>query len=225
MAKPSRFAHLFRVPVRASEDDENNTDDHNANSAESEGGEDEGEDDKPKNRKARRADKSKKAKKAKKAGRADDDGDEDSDGQDDEVAEEEGDDASDEEDEDDGDKASARARERGRGAAIFSAPGAAANPALAAQLAFTTNLPRSKAISILNGSMASGGRVPAKASPAEAEFEEENQPSAISALDQRMSRSRRPPVPAQEERQGSPDPSSPRSVAARMVERARAFRK
>lgn len=48
MAKPSRFAHLFRAPARASEDDENNTDDHNANSAENEDGEDEGEDDKPK---------------------------------------------------------------------------------------------------------------------------------------------------------------------------------
>ncbi|MFT8785452.1 hypothetical protein [Gluconobacter oxydans] len=225
MAKPSRFAHLFRAPARASEDDENNTDDHNANSAENEGGEDEGEDDKPKNRKARRAEKSKKARKAKKARRAADDDDDDSDGQDDEVAEDEGDDDSDEDDEDDEEKASARARERGRGAAIFSAPGAAANPALAAQLAFTTNLPRSKAISILNGSMASGGRASAKASAVEAEFEEENQSSAISALDQRMSRSRRAPVPAQEERQGRPDPSSPRAVAARMVERARAYRK
>lgn len=224
MAKPSRFAHLFRAPVRASEDDEN-TDDQNTGSAENDGGEDEGEEEKPKNRKARRAEKAKKAKKAKKSQRAEDDDDDDADGQDDDVAEDEGDDETDAEDEDDDEKASARARERGRGAAIFSAPGAAANPALAAQLAFTTNLPRSKAIRILNGSMASGSRTPARAAAVDAEFDDESHASAIGALDRRMSRSRRAPVPAQEERQGRSDPSSPSAVAARMVQRARNFRK
>lgn len=224
MAKPSRFAHLFRAPVRASEDDEN-TDDQNTGSAENDGGEDEGEEEKPKNRKARRAEKSKKAKKAKKSQRAEDDDDDDVDGQDDDVAEDEGDDETDAEDEDDDEKASARARERGRGAAIFSAPGAAANPALAAQLAFTTNLPRSKAIRILNGSMATGSRAPVRAAAVDAEFDDEHHASAIGTLDQRMSRSRRAPVPAQEERQGRPDPSSPSAVASRMIQRARSFRK
>ncbi|GBR03160.1 hypothetical protein [Gluconobacter cerinus] len=223
MAKPSRFAHLFRAPVRASEDDEN-TNDQNANSEENGGGEGEGEEEKPKNRKARRAEKAKKAKKAKKSQRAEDDDNDDADGQDD-VAEDEGDDETDAEDEDDDEKASARARERGRGAAIFSAPGAAANPALAAQLAFTTNLPRRKAISILNGSMASGSGAPARAAAVDAEFDDESHASSIGTLDQRMSRSRRAPVPAQEERQGRPDPLSPGAVAARMVQRARSFRK
>lgn len=68
---------------------------------------------------------------------------------------EDGDDDSDKEDEKDDAKASARARERGRCAAIFMSPSAAVNPAAAAELAFGTNLPRSKAIGILDATVAS----------------------------------------------------------------------
>lgn len=72
----------------------------------------------------------------------------------DDTSAEDGDDESDKEDEKDDAKASARARERGRCAAIFQSPSAAVNPAAAAELAFGTSLPRSKAIGILDATVA-----------------------------------------------------------------------
>ncbi|WP_233869672.1 hypothetical protein [Paraburkholderia adhaesiva] len=50
--------------------------------------------------------------------------------------------------------AAARRREQARCAAIFAARAAARNPELAAQLAFTTRLPRAEAIALLNASPA-----------------------------------------------------------------------
>jgi hypothetical protein len=90
------------------------------------------------------------AKKSKKAGakraKADDgEGDDGESGDDDE----EGDDGSDGADMRRKGARSARLRERARCAAIFSDASAGKNPALAAQLAFGTDLPRSQAINVL----------------------------------------------------------------------------
>ena len=76
----------------------------------------------------------------------------------------EGDDQDDDEDEDDDESemhgrsavASARRRERARCAAIFAAPQAAANPSLAASLAFETKMTRRQAIKVLKSQ--GGGR-------------------------------------------------------------------
>jgi hypothetical protein len=115
-----------------------------------------------------------------------------------EENEDDPDDDEDEEGDDDGDdeemsaNAEARAprlRERARCAAIFADPAAAQNPALAAQLAFGTSLPRSQAIRVLRA-----GGVPA----------------GKSGLAERMARAPTPPV-------GPNDPptdrSSPKAIA------------
>ena len=105
-----------------------------------------------------------KAKKAKeKADRKNDDADDndpDDDGDDDED-EDEGDDDGDREEASAASPAyAARRRERARCAAIFADPAAALNPALAAQLAFGTSLPRSEAVAVLRagGIPAASGR-------------------------------------------------------------------
>lgn len=123
-APASPFAHLNRV--RAEEDDEK---DNKPSEGGDEGGGDadpEGDDDA--------------AKKGKKAKRADDGGDDD----------DAGDDDTDAEDEKDEEKAGARARERGRCAAIFASPLAGRNPAAAAEIAFNTNLTRKAALRMLS---------------------------------------------------------------------------
>ncbi|WP_308721028.1 hypothetical protein [Komagataeibacter xylinus] len=76
----------------------------------------------------------------KKGKKADDGGDPDTDG----------DDTTDAADEGDEEKAAARARERGRCAAIFGSSFAARNPAAAAEIAFGTSLPRSAAVRLLS---------------------------------------------------------------------------
>jgi len=110
-------------------------------------GEDESEDEHDKRVKENRAKRKEAAKKAKK--KAADDGAEDED--------DEGDDEDDREEMKDKHEARApRLRERARCAAIFADSAAAANPALAAQLAFGTSLPRSEAVSVLRA----GGSAP-----------------------------------------------------------------
>ncbi|WP_428492155.1 hypothetical protein [Rhodopila sp.] len=90
------------------------------------------------------------AKKAKRA-RADDDMDDD----------EEGDDGSDGAEMKKKSARSARLRERARCAAIFADASAGKNPALAATVAFTTDLPRSQALAVLRA----GGLAVAPAAP------------------------------------------------------------
>ncbi|MBL7233375.1 hypothetical protein [Komagataeibacter oboediens] len=72
------------------------------------------------------------------------------DGKDEDPCCDDGDDTSDAEDDADAEKASARARERGRCAAIFSSKFAANNPAAAAEIAFGTSMPRSAAVRLLS---------------------------------------------------------------------------
>jgi hypothetical protein len=96
--------------------------------------------------------KANKAKRAKRA-RAEEDGDDD----------EEGDDGSDGADMRKKGARSARLRERARCSAIFADAAAGKNPALAAQLAFGTDLPRTQAINVLRAgglAVASGPRRP-----------------------------------------------------------------
>lgn len=113
----------------------------------------------------------------KKGKKADDGGDPDTDG----------DDTTDAEDESDGEKASARARERGRCAAIFSSTFAASNPAAAAEIAFGTSLPRSAAVRLLS-------TMGAVAPPA---TKTASQPPAREGLRERMGREPgAPPLPA-----------------------------
>jgi hypothetical protein len=93
-----------------------------------------------------KGDDAKKGKKAKsKRAKADDEGDDGESGDDDE----DGDDDSDDADMRKKGTRSARLRERARCAAIFADPAAGKNPALAARLAFNTNLPRSQAVACL----------------------------------------------------------------------------
>ena len=98
-----------------------------------------------------------------------------------------GDDTTDAEDESDEEKASARARERGRCAAIFSSKFAASNPAAAAEIAFGTSMPRSAAVRLLS----TMGAVTPPAAKAE------GQPPARGGLRERMGREPgAPPLPA-----------------------------
>lgn len=98
-----------------------------------------------------------------------------------------GDDTTDAEDEGDPEKASARARERGRCAAIFSSSFAASNPAAAAEIAFGTSLPRSAAVRLLS---TMGAVTPPAAKTA-------SQPPAREGLRERMGREPgAPPLPA-----------------------------
>ncbi|NHN83659.1 hypothetical protein GOB93_03265 [Acetobacter musti] len=122
-ATASPFAHLNRPRAEEPEKDENP--DEGATTAE------DPDDDKPEDDKT-----GKKGKKAKKA--------------DDSAPDDDGDDDTDAEDEKDEDKASARARERGRCAAIFRSAAAARNPAAAAEIAFGTTLTRSAAVRLLS---------------------------------------------------------------------------
>ena len=80
------------------------------------------------------------------------------DGEDDDVDAEEGDDDEEPKKKDD-DAKKARAAERARCAAIFAAPEAAGNVALAAQLAFETDMPSKQAIGILRAAGATAPRV------------------------------------------------------------------
>ncbi|MBN3866446.1 hypothetical protein [Gluconobacter kondonii] len=125
-APASPFAHLNRM--RAENDDDKNNTPAEGND-DGDGGDDEPDGD---------DDTARKGKKTKRG--ADDDGGDDDGGDDDMDAE----------DEEDEEKASARARERGRCAAIFSSPLAARNPAAAAEIAFNTNLTRSAALRMLS---------------------------------------------------------------------------
>ncbi len=127
-APASPFAHLNRLRAE-DDDDKNNTPAEGNDDGDGGDGEPDGDDDT--------------AKKGKKGKRGSDDGggDDDGDG---------GDDDTDAEDEKDEEKASARARERGRCAAIFSSQLAARNPAAAAEIAFNTNLTRNAALRMLS---------------------------------------------------------------------------
>ncbi|MFT8421171.1 MAG: hypothetical protein ABF665_06610 [Gluconacetobacter sp.] len=74
-----------------------------------------------------------------------------------------GDDDTDAEDERDDTAAKARARERGRCAAIFRSAGAGRNPAAAAELAFGTNMSRSAAVRVLSAMAATTAPAPQQA--------------------------------------------------------------
>ncbi|HET6606738.1 MAG TPA: hypothetical protein VFG62_08725 [Rhodopila sp.] len=135
------------------------------------------------------AKKGKKAKGRRARAEDDDEGDDGESGDDDD----EGDDDSDGADMRKGKARSARLRERARCAAIFADAAAANNPALAATLAFNTDMPRSQAVAVLR---AGGSAAPKKPS-----------------LYERMSRENHPRV-------GASDPGKPaeaNSLAARIV--------
>lgn len=121
---------------------------------------------------------------------------------------EEGDDSSDGDDMKKGSKArNARLRERNRCAAIFATPEAAANPALAAELAFgPENLSRGAAIRVLKASTA--------LAPAQAQ--------GRVSLDERMARTRIP-NPGPGDGQAS-EQNSPAAAAAAIVQAARKAR-
>lgn len=153
MASASSFAHLLgRTPKAAKAEDEDDKKPKGAKEDEEKGdGDDEGDgpnDGKGKKAKAeggdrddddkRDDDKEKEDAKKAKGNRAEGDDDD-----------EEGDDGSDGADMRKKGARSARMRERTRCAAIFSDAAAGKNPALAAQLAFGTDLPRSQAVSVL----------------------------------------------------------------------------
>lgn len=169
------YAHLTggRRPAPAAKADEaaTDTDQQDDAKAEAEEGED-GDDESEEDMKARHAAELK-ALKAKSAEGDDEDPNEEDDETDQERREEgdeEGGDDSDEEDMRRGSKASApRLRERGRCAAIFQDAAAGRNPALAAQLAFCTSLPRSQAVKLLRAGGAGGtlaARMATSAAPA-----------------------------------------------------------
>jgi len=125
MASASRFAHLNRTPKASDDDGSDDTEDTDTNAD----GEGEGDDDTdPKDKKSKK-------------NRRSDDGGDDTD---------EGDDEADAADEKDDTTAQARARERGRCAAIFMSAGARANPAAAAEIAFGTRMSRSEAVRVLS---------------------------------------------------------------------------
>ncbi|CAI3953598.1 unnamed protein product [Commensalibacter communis] len=140
----SRFAHLMGLRARAEEPDQdpdNQTTDQN--DPDNNAGDSDPDPEDPKDQNGRA-----KGKRAKKA--EDDPNDPDAQGDDpSNNAEDEGDDETDAEDEKYDTTAQARARERGRCAAIFGCKAAANNLALAAELAFGTNISRSQAIRLL----------------------------------------------------------------------------
>jgi hypothetical protein len=114
-------------------------------------------------------------------------------------ADDEGDDDTDAEETTDNMKKAIRMRERARCAAIFSDPAAAANPGLAATVAFSTNLTRSEAVAVLRA----GGATAEAPAPKK------------SSLDRRMSSEPRGGVTA-----GSPQgptPGSAKELAERMT--------
>ena len=145
----------------------------------------------------------KRGKKAKKARRAEDDnnneGDTDTDA-------EEGDDDTDAEDQDDDEAAKARARERGRIAAIMSSNAAAGNPILAMDLALNTRMTRNQVIGTLKRTGGAAGLGSSQAA------------APISQLDARMGRERTAPV-LSEDGHNRPDGNSVAGVAARLTAR------
>lgn len=155
MASASSFAHLLgRAPKAAKAEDEDDKKPKGAKEDEEKGdGDDEG--DGPNDGKGKKA-------KAEGAERDEEDSerDEDEDEEKDDTKakgkkakaeddDEQGDDGSDGADMGKKGARSARLRERARCAAIFSDASAGKNPALAAQLAFGTDLPRGQAVSVL----------------------------------------------------------------------------
>lgn len=187
------FAHL--VHARAEEPDQDDQDADNDDPDNNAEGDQDPEDPKDQNGRAK---KSKKAKRAEE----DDDGP-DAEGDDDDLdAEDEGDDETDAEDEEDDTTAKARARERGRCAAIFGCKAAADNLALAAELAFGSNLTRNNAVRILKAGAVIKPTAPAKRSKA-------------SAFDQRMARANHQFVSPD-----APQPSVNQSQAAKILQAA-----
>lgn len=167
----TRFAHLMKAEEDDTDQDNPAAQEGDDQEPDAEGDKQEPEDPKDQNGRAE-------GKKAKRAKLEEEDPKEpDAQGDDDFDAEDEGDDETDAEDDDDDTTAQARARERGRCAAIFGCKAAGNNLALAAELAFSTKLPRSQAIRVLKA----GGI--AKAAPT-------NKPSRASLYDQRVIRQR-----------------------------------
>ncbi|CAI3945401.1 hypothetical protein [Commensalibacter papalotli (ex Botero et al. 2024)] len=187
------FAHLVNARAEESDPEDQNADNNDQdNNAEDDGQNPED----PKDQNGR-------AKKGKKAKRAEEDDDgTNAEGDDDDIdAEDEGDDETDAEDEEDTTTAQARARERGRCAAIFGCKAAANNLALAAELAFGSNLSRKSAIRILKA-----GAMTRPSSPKR---------SKASAFDQRMAR-----VTHQFVSPDAPHPSVNQSQAAKILQAA-----
>lgn len=204
LAGASTFAHLLGRGPKAAKAEDDQDDKKKSKRAEDEDdekgdGDDEG--DGPKDGKKSKAakaeddekdgdedegdDEDKKSKKAKsKDAKAEDDDDE------------EGDDDSDGADMRKKGTSSARLRERARCAEIFSDAAAGKNPALAAQLAFGTDLPRSQAVSVLRA----GGLAVT---------------SRRASLDDRMAKVTTPVVGASDPAPGNP--SGSQSLAAQIV--------
>ena len=132
----SPFAHLASG-VRAATDDTNEDTENNDDPSGECGGEGDGENPE---------DDAKRGKKGKKGKRAEGDNPEDDT---DNGENAEGSDDDDEDDEADPKARAIRMRERGRCAAIFRSAAAGRNPAAAAELAFSTSLPRSQAVRVL----------------------------------------------------------------------------
>jgi len=145
----------------------------------------------------------KRGKKAKKARRAEDDNDDEGD-----TDAEEGDDDTDAEDQDDDETAKARARERGRIAAIMSSNAAEGNPILALDLALNTRMTRNQVIGTLKRTGGSAGIAPSQAA------------APISQLDARMGRERTAPI-LPEDGHNRPDGNSVAGVVARLTARHR----
>lgn len=197
LAGASKFAHLLGRPkaAKAEDDQDDKSKSKRAEDEDEEKGDGDDEGDGPKDGKKSKAAKAEdteddegddeKSKKAKSKGaKAEDDDDE------------EGDDDSDGADMRKKGASSARLRERARCAAIFADAAAGKNPALAAQLAFGTDLPRGQAVSVLRA----GGLAVA---------------SRRSSLDDRMAKVTTPVVGASDP---SPGPASgQKSLAAQIV--------
>lgn len=203
MSKKNGFSHLFRgaargaaptridpaltrsgAKSRAEEEEEND----------GEGGNDD-------EKEAPKPETGKRGKKAKKARRAEDDNDDEGD-----TDAEEGDDETDAEDQGDDETAKARARERGRIAAIMSSNAAEGNPILALDLALNTRMTRNQVIGTLKRTGGSAGIAPSQAA------------APISQLDARMGRERTAPV-LSEDGHNRPDGNSVAGVAARLIAR------